>query len=469
MIHAIAPMHYQTFSLNTFSVEQLLTAANYFADWHGTCLLFSGGVLDSAQRSFLALFPFESVTARGKDLVIRKGDTEQRVTCANPWEGLQEFYFKSFAQHAEAYAFGFFGYEMGIFADPDSTLSYTPCSLTPDAYWQQCAVVLVYEHATQAASVRVALSAIDGLPIAQKEWVMRLATEEGWRFLSEQTLRTHSQDKPPLKIVSIPNRQSAFLASIEQAKEWIRAGDVYQVNLSQPFIFEGQRRPFDVFLQVSQLNPAPFSAYLKTEDYTLVSTSPERFLQKQADCLETRPIKGTIQRGKNIEEDELFKKQLLASPKEKAELLMITDLMRNDLGRISLPGSVKTLDIWRCEAYANVFHLLSIIRSQVCNFTPIELIRACFPGGSITGCPKLKAMECIQTLEKRPRGIYTGSLGYMTGRNDFDLNIAIRTLVFAGDTIHLQLGGGIVIDSNPEQEYQETLFKGDSIFKVLSQ
>lgn len=462
-------MHYQTVSLNAFSVERLLAAADYFADWPGTCLLFSGGELDSAQRSFLALFPFESVTARGKELILRKGSAEQQITCSNPWEGLQESYFQSFAQQAESYAFGFFGYEMGMFADPDSALCYTPCPLTPDAYWQQCAVVLIYEHATRSASVHVALSAIDVLPPAQKEWAMRLATEEGWQSLSGQRYNVHSQDKDPLSCVPISDRRSTFLASVEQAKEWILAGDVYQVNLSQSFIFDGQRRPFDVFLQVSQLNPAPFSAYLKTEDYTLVSTSPERFLQKQAACLETRPIKGTIQRGKTVEEDEQLKKQLLASPKERAELLMITDLMRNDLGRVSLPGSVETLDIWRCEAYANVFHLLSIIRSQACDFKPLELIRTCFPGGSITGCPKLKAMECIQTLEKSPRGVYTGSLGYITGRGEFDLNIAIRTLVFAGDKIHLQLGGGIVIDSNPEQEYQETLFKGDSIFKVLSE
>lgn len=460
-------MHYHT--LNAFSVEQLLAAANYFADWPGTCLLFSGGVLDSAQHSFLALFPFESITAHGKELILQKEGIKKQVTCSNPWDGLQEFYFQSFAQQEEAYAFGFFGYEMGGFADPDSTLSYTPCPLTPDAYWQQCAVVLVYEHATQTASVRVVLSAIDSLPIVQKEWVMRLMTAEGWLFFDGQSLRIQSHKNSPLSVVPVSDRQSIFQTSVEQAKEWIRAGDIYQVNLSQPFIFEGKRRPFDVFLKVSRSNPAPFSAYLKTQDYTLVSTSPERFLQKHKAYLETRPIKGTIQRGKNAEEDELLKKQLLASPKEKAELLMITDLMRNDLGKISLPGSVKTLDIWRCEAYTNVFHLLSIIRSQVCDGKPIELIRACFPGGSITGCPKLKAMECIQTLEKRSRGIYTGSLGYITGGNDFDLNIAIRTLVFVNDTIYLQLGGGIVIDSNPEQEYQETLFKGDSIFKVLSE
>ncbi len=147
---------------------------------------------------------------------------------------------------------------------------------------------------------------------------------------------------------------------------------------------------------------------------------------------------------------------------------MITDLMRNDLGKISTVGSVTTTDLWRCEAYANVYHLLSIIHSIVRQeLTPLEIVRACFPGGSITGCPKLRAMEVIDELEKWPRGLYTGSIGYFTGDGDFDLNIAIRTLVKEKDCYSLQLGSGIVFDSDPEQEYQETLVKGATLFNIL--
>ncbi|KIC71266.1 anthranilate synthase component I family protein [Candidatus Protochlamydia amoebophila] len=255
---------------------------------------------------------------------------------------------------------------------------------------------------------------------------------------------------------------------INEAKEWIFSGHVYQINLSQEFTFEGVLRPFDVFRQLIEINPAPFSAYLKADHYTIVSSSPERFLQKKEKLLETRPIKGTIQRGGYFEEDQLFKERLISSEKEKAELLMITDLMRNDLGKISEIGSVKTVDLWRCEAYTNVYHLISIIRSiALKHLKSLEIIRSAFPGGSITGCPKLKAMECIQKLENRSRGIYTGSMGYMTGKGDFDLNIAIRTLVFKDNYISFQVGGGIVIDSDPINEYAETLFKGDSLFRVL--
>lgn len=200
-----------------------------------------------------------------------------------------------------------------------------------------------------------------------------------------------------------------------------------------------------------------------------MSSSPERFLQKRGNVLETRPIKGTAPRGKTVAEDLNHKKNLLKSEKELAELMMITDLMRNDLGKISVNGSVEVSLLCGCEAYHNVFHLFSIVRSRVlAKFHPLEIVRACFPGGSITGCPKLRAMEVIAELEQRPRGIYTGSIGYFSQNGDFDLNIAIRTLMMTEGKINVQLGGGIVIDSQPRKEYEETYHKGRSIFEILN-
>jgi para-aminobenzoate synthetase component 1 len=267
-----------------------------------------------------------------------------------------------------------------------------------------------------------------------------------------------------------PENFQLYSSKIERAKDLIASGDIYQVNLSQQICFEGERDPYDIFRKLAQKNPAPFSAYLKGKDFAIVSSSPERFLEKKGDYLETRPIKGTIPRGNNNVEDEHNRRELLSSEKEKAELLMITDLMRNDLSKISFPGSVETIDLWRCEPYTNVFHLLSIIRSHAKpNIHPVDLIRQCFPGGSITGCPKLRAMEVIAELEKRARGIYTGSIGYISANGDFDFNIAIRTLVFNAQRLDIQLGGAIVADSISEKEYQETLHKGKSIFNVLGE
>jgi para-aminobenzoate synthetase component 1 len=461
---------FQCLVLPSLSPALLMAIANYFADWPGTCLLHSSGQLDSARNSFLGLFPFETVNIYAHQLYHRKGNQYKELCVSHPWEGLQEHFFLPLAKHPLSIAFGWLGYGMGAFADEEKALPYRSSHI-PDAYWQRCALQLTVDWHTQQANVQVDLSAMKDLKQEAKDWVERLSTLEGWLTFIKTiscpsftytTFRSHSS------FLHCPQRKAIYLNKVQQAQELIRAGEVYQVNLSQKFDFQSSRHPFSLFRQVCHLNPTSFSAYFCHEKLNLISISPERFLCKKGQELETRPIKGTIQRGQTIEEDGLLKERLLSSAKERAELLMITDLMRNDLGKISSVGSVETLEIWRCESYASVFHLLSIIRSLAKpGLAPLDIIRSCFPGGSITGCPKLRAMEVIDELEERPRGIYTGSIGYVTGSGDFDLNIAIRTLVRERECYSLQLGSGIVIDSNPEQEYQETLFKGASIFHIL--
>jgi len=461
---------YQQLSLNGISSSLFLTIAEYFADWMGTCLLYSGGNLDSAQSSFLGLFPFETITVYHQQLSYKKGNKEIVKNVQNPWEGLQELFFASLAQDPQSMSFGWFGYGMGAFADIDKTMPYRSSSI-PDAYWQRCAVLLKLDLQMQKVDIVVDLSVIEHISKEEGDWVRRFALLKGWQdFIRDLSCRTLISETIPdaNPFLDIPERKNLYLHKVRHAQELIRSGEIYQVNLSQNFDFQSSRHPFSLFRQVCELNPAPFSAYFRYEKLSIVSTSPERFLCKKDQRLEARPIKGTIQRGKSAEEDQRLKMQLLSSAKERAELLMITDLMRNDLGKISKVGSVQTLELWRCEAYENVFHLLSIIRSEVKpDLLPLEIVRACFPGGSITGCPKLRAMEVIDELEERPRGIYTGSIGYFTGQGNFDLNIAIRTLVAAENSFSLQLGGGIVIDSDPEKEYQETIFKGASIFRIL--
>jgi para-aminobenzoate synthetase component 1 len=248
----------------------------------------------------------------------------------------------------------------------------------------------------------------------------------------------------------------------------IYSGDIYQVNLSQQFVFKGKRNPFDIFYKLTQTNPAPFSAYLRLKNFSVVSSSPERFLTKQEGWLESRPIKGTMPRGKTPEEDQKNLTALLNSEKNKAELLMITDLTRNDLGKVSVPGSVSTLKTNSVASFENVHHLFSVIKSRALpGLHSVELLKACFPGGSITGCPKLSAMEVIAKLENRARGLYTGSIGYFSDNGDFDFSIAIRTLVISDEEIEVQLGGAIVADSDPREEYEETMHKGSSIFNAL--
>ncbi len=428
-----------------FTVERLLDFARFFSSYEGTCLLLSGGHLDSAERSFLALFPEKEWNILGKESMHQK----------NPWDVLKEHLGPLDVEgtYIPQY-FGFLCYEMGIYADTALKLPHYRGKL-PDAYFMKASIVASFDHQTGKLSLYFT-------KVAPKEY----ATEEFWREFDIP--QKEERDSPPLHLLPREHHLESYTNMLNEAKKLIFDGEIYQVNLSQELNCESTIDSFDLFEKIYNLNPSPFMAYMRVKEGCIVSSSPERFLKKEGYRLETRPIKGTAPRGKDRASDEHNRQELLSSEKERAELLMITDLMRNDLGKVSVAGSVSTDAIWRCEAYTNVFHLISVIRSQVkASLHPVDIIRSCFPGGSITGCPKLRALEVIAALEKRARGIYTGSIGYFTGQGDFDFNIAIRTVFIDDQTLNIQLGGGIVADSIPEQEYAETLYKGASILQVL--
>lgn len=262
--------------------------------------------------------------------------------------------------------------------------------------------------------------------------------------------------------------RDAFMHAVRKTIAHICEGNIYQANVAQRFQVKGSTDLFSLFQTLCKTNPAPMMGYLEFPECTIISTSPERFLKRCGTQVETSPIKGTRRRGKTPLEDETLRKQLWESPKENAELSMIVDLMRNDLGKMALPGSVVVSDPKRIATYANVFHLVATVVAHVdVTVSPLHLIRSCFPGGSITGCPKLRAMEIIETLEPVKRSFYTGSIGYIGFDGNFDLNIAIRTFIATRDTLSFSLGSGIVADSNPEEEYLETLYKGASMFEAI--
>lgn len=421
-------MSMQSITTWTFKPHEPLDFARRFADLEGTALLLSGGNLDPSHASFLCLFPDEKITI------------EAHTTC---WEELEKKLGLFDAPLSIPRWVGYLGYEMGCFADQDKIVPYLQPSI-PDTCFYRPTVVIHFDHHTKLATLYTTQGAsLDrSPPPVEKESSYSLV-------FSSDTLES-------------------YVEKIAQIKEWIASGEIYQVNLSQEFHLEGKGAPFSHFERIIRLNPAPFSAFLNCGTFSVVSSSPERFLSKQGTRLETRPIKGTKPRGKTPQEDACNREMLFNSEKERAELLMITDLARHDLGKVSAPNSVKTHTIWHCEAYTNVFHLLSIIEGRChADAPPVQLIRQLFPGGSITGCPKLRAMEAIIEFEKRPRGLYTGSLGYFAENGDFDFNIAIRTLIVHSNHIQIQLGGAIVIDSDPMKEYEETLHKGHSLFNVL--
>jgi para-aminobenzoate synthetase component 1 len=259
-----------------------------------------------------------------------------------------------------------------------------------------------------------------------------------------------------------------YLAAVSRVRDYIRQGDVYQVNLSQRFQFPLKGDPFRLWKSLFDINPAPFYAYINAVDHHILSTSMERFLFRKEELIETRPIKGTRKRGRTRQEDEAFVADLLSSPKDDAELSMIVDLLRNDLGRICSPKTIRVLEHKRLETYRNVHHLVSIVTGALRPGTsPGLIIRATFPGGSITGCPKIRSMEIIDELEPNVRHVYTGAIGYIGWHDNLDLNVAIRTAIVKGGTCYFSVGGGIVYDSIEEDEYQETLHKGRTLFELI--
>lgn len=259
-----------------------------------------------------------------------------------------------------------------------------------------------------------------------------------------------------------------YIKAVRKAKEYIAAGDIYQVNLSQRFSTEIDISPYDLYLKLRKASPAPFSAYLDFGKAAVLSSSPERFLKVDGGYIETRPIKGTRPRGKTSEEDEMLKKELEFSDKDRAEHIMIVDLERNDLGRVCKYGTVMVEENMTVESFAQVHHMVSTVTGELKEgVSLIDIIKATFPGGSITGAPKVRAMEIIEELEPTKRGVYTGSIGYIGFNGKMDLNIAIRTMLVKDEKVHFSVGGGIVADSDPEAEYQETLDKAKGMMEAL--
>lgn len=262
--------------------------------------------------------------------------------------------------------------------------------------------------------------------------------------------------------------REAYLTAIRRAKEYIAAGDIYQVNLSQRFEVPLPMSPWQLYSSLRQVSPVPYAAYLGLGDFTVVSASPELFLRKKGGEVETRPIKGTRPRGRTAEEDRLLAEELVASEKDRAENVMIVDLMRNDLGKVCSIGSVSVPELYSLESYANVHHLVSAVVGTLDDrHDSTTLLKACFPGGSVTGCPKIRSMEIIDELEPTQRGVYCGSIGFIGFNGNMDTSIVIRTVVAKGGQAYFQVGGAIVADSDPEAEFQETLDKAGSIILAL--
>ncbi|MCH8178071.1 MAG: anthranilate synthase component I family protein, partial [Proteobacteria bacterium] len=262
--------------------------------------------------------------------------------------------------------------------------------------------------------------------------------------------------------------QAKYEAAVEACKEYIRAGDIFQVVLSQRLAVQTEAAPFDIYRALRVINPSPFMFYLKNPETILVGSSPEILCRVEEGVVTNRPLAGTRRRGNTEAEDRALRDELLADPKERAEHVMLIDLVRNDLGRFCQAGSIKVTEKMVLETYEHVHHIVSNIEGQVRNGTSVrDIVHAVFPGGTITGCPKVRCMEIISELEQSPRGAYTGSLGYIGLDGQMDLNILIRTLLYDRNTVSFRAGAGIVHDSVPEKELMETRHKAKGLLNAI--
>jgi anthranilate synthase component 1 len=264
--------------------------------------------------------------------------------------------------------------------------------------------------------------------------------------------------------------REGFMAAVDQCKEYVRAGDIIQVVLSQRFSGElGSTDPFDIYRALRTINPSPYMFFLRLGETLVVGASPEVLVRKEGEQVEVRPIAGTRPRGLTVEQDQAFEADLLADPKECAEHIMLVDLGRNDLGRVCCTGSVEVSELMVIERYSHVMHIVSNVRGRLlAGKDAFDVFRATFPAGTLSGAPKIRAMEIIDQLEPCRREIYGGAVGYFSFSGNMDMAIAIRTLVVKDGKIYLQAGAGIVADSDPAAEYQETVNKARGVMTALA-
>jgi para-aminobenzoate synthetase component 1 len=304
------------------------------------------------------------------------------------------------------------------------------------------------------------------------EWERENRTDEAVRSL-ERRLRLLSGDSQPLDIDAIDGMTRSFTReefkeAVRRIQQYISAGDVFQVNLSVRQSRRLRSLPEEVYEWLRLINPSPYMGYLNLGELQLVSGSPELLVQLEGNFVRTRPIAGTRRRGKTPEEDQMLSEELLSSEKERAEHIMLVDLERNDLGRICKYGSVKVKELMAIERYSHVMHIVSEVHGELAEGKDAyDVIAATFPGGTITGAPKIRTMEIIEELEPVRRGVYTGSIGWIDYSGNMEFNIIIRTLAVSGGMGHVQAGAGIVIDSVPEREYKESLNKTKAMWKAI--
>jgi para-aminobenzoate synthetase component 1 len=452
----------------------LHAVAPAFAHLPGLALLESSQPGALGRYSYLTADPFLRVESTGDVIDIKWSQQPHRSTVrrGQPFAVLRELlaeFAVSPATHGPPFqggAVGAFAYDLG--RQLEELPSTAPCDVpTPELSLGFYDWVLAHDHQDDRSWLIT-----NGLPEGTVEAAAARQTEvlnilAGW----QQRPMGHVTPSEPFSLTTPLEAnltREQYVDMVLRAQAYIAAGDTYQVNLSQRLSAGWKGSPWGLYERLRRESPVPFGAYLDLGNSWVVSASPERFLHVRAGVVETRPIKGTRPRGATAAEDAALAEALRTSVKDRAENLMIVDLLRNDLGKVCRVGTVRVPALWQLEAYSNVWQLVSEVTGELRpDVDAVAALEAAFPGGSVTGCPKIRAMEIIEELEPVRRGIYCGAIGYIGFDGAMDTSIVIRTVVLTRDRLHLQVGGAVVADSDPQAEYEETLVKAQAARQVL--
>lgn len=392
----------------------------------------------SSKSSYLAALPVASIEARDDQISISRQGQNTEFT-GNPWKALADFY-----EEQKGWLFGYLGYDLKNNIERLSSNNRDPIE-APDLYFMVPGVLIRFNHRKNFVEF------IKGDPPKDEE--APLSHKDNLNFSSLNYTVTRDN----------------YLVCIEEAKRRIAEGDFYELNLSHQLIADFEGDPYSLYRKMREVGPVPFGAFFQREDLSICCMSPERFLARQGKRVYSQPIKGTIQRGMNEADDRKLRTELSGSVKDRAENLMIVDLVRNDLSRIAREGSVKVTDLFQIQTFGTVHQMVSTIEAEAKTDNPIEIIKACYPMGSMTGAPKISAMKSIDELENYRRGIYSGAIGYLKPGGDFDFNVVIRTAIVSGHKLFYSVGGAITGDSDPKSEWEETLVKARALTKVLDE
>ena len=430
-----------------------------------------------ARYTFLGVRPRMTVRALGERLEIERGPGEvETVACSDPLARLQELLEARKAVHHGALprftggAVGYAGYDVVRHYEPLPDCPPDDRGL-PDMVFGFYDTMLIFDHVEKTVRV-VATAFLDEHPDASAAYDDARSRIDAVCERLRRPAPLRVEDMVRREAVEMPFEsnveRSHFERAVEACKEYIRAGDVFQVVLSQRLRVGSGADPMDIYRALRVINPSPFMFLLKTRDVTLLGSSPEIMVRVENGEITSRPLAGTRPRGATDEEDKRLETQLLADPKERAEHVMLVDLARNDVGRVAEFGSVEISDVMSVERYSHVMHIVSNVTGRLRpEFTALDALRVSVPAGTVSGAPKVRAMQVIDEFEPTKRGPYAGAVGYVDYAGNMDTCIALRTMVLARGHIDVQAGAGIVADSVPEREYEETLNKARALLLAV--